>query len=476
MKSDKGDGPALPSLPRFTRGKNMSKLDKIEQAIANKSRAYWASMRNTMMLMDRSDVVDESTIDALRTELGDILDSGILTYPHTLAQAGLEPDMNLDQRKEALGVIKKEYIYDENQLKFIKSMAYKADAIRKTDWSWRIGQEAEELQDAGWHPFFVTLTVDPQKTDPKNLWMEGRELRKYIRRLVNVVCKELGHPPAHKMPYRPESEYVRYAGVIEHGKSREHHHGHFIIWLKCVPSEWRKCPNSGIRNPSARTKNECLPLRTLWPWSLPGLSPALYFRSVGDIWEKAYDFVLPLKDGKPMKVSVPRTAGAYITKYLSKEHKEWHHRMKATRNLGMMRLRQKLKTMNVSEIEALTWRAKSSSMNISLMTTHSVPLGLLRSEAKRQNYLNRFRLKLMDLRELLASNYGIFSKMLWSVRNGQRPDRMDSQQFYDWVGRLLPGVKGYSDMRLLAAHANIAMDFPRNKKNIKPVKIGANEI
>ena len=94
-------------------------------------------------------------------------------------------------------------------------------------------------------------------------------------------------------------------------------------------------------------------MRTFWKWSSPDLSPALYFRTIGDIWEKAYNFVLPLKDGRPMKISIPRVAGHYITKYLSKEHKEWHHRMKATRNLGMKTLKAETEGFNaiVKELE-----------------------------------------------------------------------------------------------------------------------------
>ena len=273
-------------------------IDKLVQAFSNKSEKFWATMRSNLQLLHRSDAVDELAIDLVREELADILDSGILSYPHTLEQHGIKPDMSFDDRKKALGIASIPLTRNWLESKFLEDMANKADLIRKTNWSWRIGQEALEKQAMKWHPFFITLTVDPMKTDPKKLWTEGREFRKYIRRLVNVVCKELGHPPAHKKPYRPESDYVTYAGVIEHGKSREHHHGHFIVWLRAVPSEWRICPNRGIRNPANRTKNECLPMRTLWPWSLPGLSKALYFRSVGDVWEQSYNFMLPIKDGQ----------------------------------------------------------------------------------------------------------------------------------------------------------------------------------
>ena len=443
---------------------------------ANKNFDFWASMRTNLSLISRSEKVHESVIDVVIEELRSILDSGILSYPNTLQQLGIEQNQPLEERKKNLAIESCIPEHSENEKKFLRNMAHKADNMRKSNWSWRIGQEAMEKHALGWYPFFVTLTIDPMKTDPKQLWVEGREFRKYIRRLVNIVCKELKHKPAHHKPYRPESDYVTYAGVIEHGKSREHHHGHFIIWMRSIPASWRTCPNMGIRNPANRTKNECLPMRTLWPWSLPGLSPALYFRSVGDIWEKSHHFVLPLKDGKPMKVSTPKAAGHYITKYLAKEHREWHHRMKATRNLGMKKLRLTIQKLQLDQVEALAWRAPNSELNHSLMMTHNIPLGLVRSLAKRQVFLIKYMHNQLDLTELLQSNSQIFTRMLMSVRSGIRPDRMDSCQFYDWVSQLLPAQKGYCEKRQLSAHLELGKYFPHIAKRVKSVKQGANDI
>ena len=460
----------------------MDKLDKLQQQLANKSSKYWAQMRTNLNMASRSDRVDELQIDAIHNELSDILDSGILIYPQTLSQLGLREDQTLDERKSELGLEKCLLERTENEKKFIRNMAYKAANVHKSNWTWRIGQEAVEKQEEGWHPFFVTLTVDPMKANPEKLWKEGKEFRKYIKKLVTMVCKEMGHPPAHKPPYRPQSDYVTYAGVVEHGKSRQHHHAHFIIWLRRIPASWSNCPNAGIRNPAARINNECLPLSTYWEWSnydpATGkyLSPALYFRSVGDIWETKYNFVLPLKDGKPMAVSTARIAGHYICKYLTKEHKQWHHRMKATRNLGMTKLKTILRTMDPRILEPLTWRPSTSSLNTSLMRTHMVPLGLLRSEAKMIHYLNKFRRNQLDIQDLLRNSYGAFNRMLQSVKAGARPDRMDSLDFYDWVGKHLPAIKGYSDARLMTSHVVVSSFFPPERRQTPPTKLGGNEI
>ena len=465
----------------MSRKKVNPETGEITPATAQQDADYWAQMRTNLSLLAKNKRICESVTENVRAELADILDSGILSYPQTLSQLGLEPGMSLEERKAEILGETEGYIHSEREKVFLKDMAYKAQVSRKATWSWRIGQEATEKQSQGWHPFFITLTIDPTEahkagTDAETIWKEGREFRKYIRRLVNVVCKEMGHPPAHKKPYRPESDYVTYAGVIEHGKSRQHHHGHFIVWLRRVPASWSNCPNAGIRNPQARIKNECLPLRTYWPWSLPGLSPALYFRSVGDIWETRYNFMLPIKDGKPMAVSTARIAGFYITKYLAKEHREWHHRMKATRNLGLETLRTVLSQAIPTITEALTWRAENAALNTSLMRTHMVPLGLLRSEAKRMHYYNRYVARQLDMTELLQSNLGVFTRMLSSVRSGARPDRMDSPAFYDWVQRHLHVQKGYCKKKLISAHAFIQLYYPYEKKQPPPTKIGGNEI
>lgn len=455
-------------------------MSSTPESQANTYQKYWATMRTNLSLINRSEREDLDYLEVVKAELRDILDNGILSYPQTLEQVGLKPDMSLKERKMALGLRTTPLVHHGRELKFLENMAYKAHDTRKSNWSWRIAEEAVEKQKEKWHPFFVTLTVDPKRTDPKTLWQEGREFRKYIRRLVNVVCKEMGHPPAHKktkeFDYRPESDYVTYAGVIEHGKSREHHHGHFLIWLRCIPASWRVCPNHGIRNTADRVNNECLPLRTYWTWSTPRLSPAMYFRSLGDIWSTEYNFVLPLKDGQPMKVRVPRVAGNYMMKYLSKEHKEWHHRVKATRNLGMKRLKHLLKMMNPSIVEALSWRPEKSSLNISLMKIHSVPQGLMRLEARRQNFFHKYHHNQLDFKDLITSNTAIFTRMLQSVEGGARPDRMNSSDFYDWVGAHQVVPKEYSEPRLIAAHVEMARYYPPDKMRVNAVKIGANQI
>ena len=450
---------------------------------------FWAEMRSTAHLFSQSVLPTSEQATQLISELGDILGKRIITYPPTFRKFGIGPTTPYRLKKSLLGLDRSvdQVEFNHNELRFTRFMLNKAADAQKANWCWRITQEAEAKQTAGWYPFFVTLTVDPKMTDPETLWKEGREFRKYIRRLVNVVCRELNEPPAHKKAknwkgtgidygYRPESDYLTYAGVIEHGKSQEHHHGHFMIWMREIPSKWKVDPNSG-RLPQYRFERECKQMRTYWPWAIASQKPALYFRSKGDIWsEMGHVHPLDRKTGQPCKINQVQAVGNYVTKYMQKGTKIWHHRMKCTRNLGMQKLQNLLNKLDLRQLDQLAMRPHDSSQLLSVSSIHSVPQGLMRSMAKRQSFSIRFREKSLELKSVMKTNYDHYKKMLRSVRDGQRPDRMPSAEFYDWVQRHLPDQIGYCEHEQLAAHKLLREAFPTPKHKVQPVIIGANEI
>jgi hypothetical protein len=451
------------------------------QSEANKHQAFWASIRQTLALCHRSEQVPDYTIDAIESELRDILDSRILIYPPTLKEYGIDENTSFEDKKDLLHVTTPSISITDNEAKFMDSMQEKADKARKHNWRWRIANEASEKQKLGWYPFFVTLTVDPNNWDAEKLWKEGRAFRRYIKKLATISARCVGHPPPHKKtklwPYRPESDYITYAGVIEHGSSREHHHAHFLIWMREIPDAWKMCPNRYINDPSKADRNECVQMRRYWKYSLPGLSRSNYFRSIGDIWLTKHSFCTPIdkKKGQPMKLAPVDYCGAYVTKYLQKDHKEWAHRMKATRNLGMKKLKKQLLKMKPEIVEALTWRAESSSLNHFLTTIHTLPLGLLRQEAKRIHYLNLYRLNSLTFKDLTENKSRIYTQMLSSVRSGLRPDRMPSKEFYDWVLRFLPVQKEYCEKRLIDAHKLLSEKYPKIFSTKTHISIGANK-
>jgi hypothetical protein len=439
---------------------------------------YWAQQRNMLKLMYQAHY-PEATIDQVRTELGDNLESSSLIYPPTLRSLGFGPNQTIEQKKRLLGIERKTPLITENERKFMDHMKNKSVEVRKANWKWRISQELEDKKH--WYPFFITLTVDPKRNDPKSLWTETNEFRKYIKSLCNVVTKKLGHPPAHKKPYRPQSNYVTYIGVLEHGKSREHHHMHLLVWMRDIPEAWKICPNSSIVNPRHRTNRTCDELSVMWkhasynPEDGKYLAPAIYFRYKGDIWSSKHNHALPLdKDGKPLYVGGIRQAAAYLCKYMQKDKKEWQHRVKATRNLGMNKLKEVIKSLPRAVTEALTWRPLNSKLLHLVSSIHSVPQGLMRLEAKRSHFANCLESKTLDIKTLIKTSGSPFIEMLKSVRLGARPDRMHSQEFYDWVSQFLPVENGYCEKRLIEANQYLQPHFKRLTIHVNPQTLPGN--
>jgi hypothetical protein len=449
---------------------------------AHKAEKFWAEMRSTAYLFSKSSWPSNDQAARLVSELRHILGKRIIAYPQTFAEFGIGPETPYRLKKTFLGL---DQVYnnsktEEADRRFLKFMENKAMQASKANWCWRIKEEAEQKQLQGWYPFFVTLTVDPKMTDPEKLWRQGREFRKYIRRLVNVVCRELGHPPAHKKTkeygYRPESDYVTYAGVIEHGKSQEHHHGHFMIWMREIPSSWKADPNAG-RLPQYRYERECKHMRYLWPWAIASQKPALYFRTKGDVWSKmGHGVPLDRKTGKAIKVNAVQAVGNYVTKYMQKGDKLWHHRMKCTRNLGMKRIQELINQLPIDQVKILQLKPEKSSHLLSVNLTHGVPIGIVRSIAKRRVFSEEWARSQLDLTKVMKTNYDHYKRMLKSVRDGARPDRMPSPEYYDWVQQFLPDQNGYCERELIEAHKLLSRDFPRERHKVQPIMLGANEI
>ena len=454
-------------------------------------------MRSTAYLFSRSTWPTASQTAKLIDQLGDILENRIITYPQVYSEFGIGPDTPYELKRRYLGLREDCYFpeKDENEKRFTKFMLNKASKANKHNWSWRITQEANQKQLDKWYPFFVTLTIDPKKclgqnhvikerevsySSPRELWEKGTEFRRYIRDLAEMVAKLEGHPAPRKknkdFGYRPESDYITYAGVLEHGASNEHHHMHLMIWLKNIPSHWKIDPNQG-RLARYRTERECKPLRNYWYWCDSQRKPALYFRTKGDIWsEHGHTTPIDKKTGQPMPILPVESVGNYVTKYMQKGTKVWHHRMKCTRNLGMQKIQEMIQQLDHPTLEALTWKPANSSHHHLVSSIHSVPIGIVRSLAKRQNFSILWGKRQLDLKTLMKTNYDHYRRMLKSVRDGARPDRMLSAEFYDWVQQHLPETKGYCEKKLLEAHSLLHSAYPPKRYFIKPQVLPGNDV
>lgn len=426
-----------------------------------KAMSYVSEMRSNLSLMRRSRQVSGRDYVAARDEVTSYLARRVLIYPPSMRLAGLKPDMSFIERKQALDISSSGMALSDREVEFQEFFETSARKARRAAWIWRIGSECEDMRDRGWFPFFVTLTVDPSRiADSEAMWREGKEFRRYIRRLAKVSASACGQPCAIKNG-ASDHDFVRHVGIIEHGKSCQHHHMHLLVWMRGVPASWKKCPNAGIRNAASRTINFCREMQRYWPHSLPGLGRALYFRHEGDIWS-ALGFCQPIdpKTGVARKVFPARLAGVYVSKYMEKGDRSWHHRVKATRDLGKGRLRNLLHALTTRTVEALTWRPRNYDLNLLTSTIHSVPSGLLRSMAKETLFCRQWACGSHDPRTLVQPSSAPYIEMLKSVRDGQRPSRMSSEEFFDWLTQFLPVPSGYCSKRLGAAHTRLIAEFP----------------
>jgi hypothetical protein len=437
------------------------------RSTALKAMRLSAEMRTNLNLMERAGV-PALVVKKAHDECVDYLARTILIYPPSLKAVGLHEGQPLPERKNALGIFPARMEETPATQEFQDMLATAGRAQIKSNWIWRIGQECLEKALEGWYGFFVTLTVDPARVaDSEAMWREGREFRKYIRRLARVAAKESGHAKAIQNGASC-ADFVQHVGVVEHGKSRHHHHMHLLIWMRDIPASWKVCPNRGIANARHRTHDWCRPMSTFWPNSVPGLGRAKFFRHEGDMWSR-HGFALPYdpKKQRVVRIHHPEKAGLYIAKYMDKDDKVWTHRVKATRNLGMTRLRKILMQMHWKKVEALSWRPRTYSLSTTAQTIHTVPPGLLRLTAKQEIFCRKWANNTLDWETLLSESYDSFSAMLKSVRDGDRPKRMRSKEFYDWVTKHLREPVGYCEKRYRKALASLGVHF--SPTNFHPV-------
>lgn len=440
-----------------------------DRSLALKAMTLSAEMRSSLRLMEKSKIISGAHLKRAKEECAQYLAQSILIYPPSMKAVGLREGMTLEERRIVLQVSENVGADTGDEIAFKEMLETAGRKAMQSNWIWRIGQECQEKALEGWYGFFVTLTVDPSRVfNSRDMWQRGVEFRKYIRRLAKVSARACGMPRAIH-DGASVWQFVQHVGVIEHGKSAHHHHMHLLIWMRDVPDSWKVCPNRGIRKPEDRTRDWCKPMSTFWPHSLPGIGRAKYFRHEGDVWSK-HGFVLPYdsKKGRTIRINHPETAGLYIAKYMDKEDKAWVHRVKATRNLGLQRLKRILSMISRRKLEALTWRPPAYNMNIFQQTTQSVPQGLLRSKAKQELFVRDWVSNRLDFERLLQHNCDSFKQMLKSVRDGARPKRMRSKQFYEWVSAHLPVPNGYCERRLKLATVSLGVEFPvRGTRNVQ---------
>lgn len=454
----------------------MSQTSVQDRREAKRHQKYWATLRNDFALCAASPEVSGHMLRDIKHEIDDIhkqidadysiLEYSILLYPPTLTGLGLTQEMPYQEKKDRLKVPVYKKPTDERLVKLDEWLRQSQKKSQKINWDFRAGEAARIYCDAGWYPFFVTLTVDPKRYDPIKLWNEDRAWQKYIKKLARIAAKECG-VNCKDVKNISNRDYVAYFGNLEHGKSGNHHHMHALIWMREIPATWKRDPNWHLHAHEA-TNRRCPPLEGLWPYCSPERRPAIYFWHSECSWQKlGHKIPIDEKTGKGLVLMNPEFTAGYLSKYMSKEEKPWFHRVKATRAIGLERLTGILSERTNKELIQLA-RWKSPNLSHLVVTMISVPHGLLRSLAKAELYYRTFRK--MTFKELIEPRPKCYLEMQESVKNGHVPWRMHSEAFSQWLQLVLPEeVNEYCEHTFFEAFEPLVDVYKVRSREVKTI-------
>lgn len=381
-----------------------------------------------------------------------------ITPPYIFSELGFKWDMTKQEIDE-----KFPRSLNRQPGKLEEWLAEGAESVRQHEWSYRIGQANADLTYEGWYPFFATLTSSdyPHPYKSKRELFQSRELEIWRRKLLDISIKNAPIKISLTAGRKTPSNYMRYAMVLEHGASRQHDHCHALIWMKFIPDAWKSDPNFGRDTP---TYSRCLHAETLWPW---GFSTFDYFRFIGDPWSQL-GFQLPTKI---TSLRSPYDAGMYLTKYLTKESKEWNHRMKATQNLGLTKIQNFLETMCNRTLEMMLKLPNSYALLRNVKEKLNVPLSLIRRLSKLETWERKWtspqRIELSTLKI-----WDVFGTMQKNVDASHPPWRKSLPERYHWLKSCLPpGSVAHSDSDWLDCWSLCVVEFPDlGYKPLKPLK------
>ena len=168
-----------------------------------------------------------------------------------------------------------------------------------------------------------------------------------------------------------------------------------------------------------------------------------------------------------MKIRNVEEAGGYFVKYLQKDEKEWNHKVKSTRNLGLTELKNYLQRLTIEEAMALSWRPPKYEKFIKLQRLVKAPISLIRKQVKDQLFYLRFLQGEINPAEELFTKQSVYLQMLDSIRDGERPDRMSAVQRYDWVTEFIKLPKEYNHEDQVEAFTRMGKWFERQPNYVQ---------
>ena len=288
-------------------------------------------------------------------------------------------------------------------------------SMRQAVWAFRASEAAVQLRDR--FGLFITLTRDARQ------YPDGEALFRSQR--------GVGSPWARWMQWLYRQGAEAHIAAIEHGKN-SNHHAHVMCWFRALPSAWKVDPWE-VPHPEfpGSIKLAC------GPWHAPA-SVAYPIRFPGDRWGRiGFRWPWDPLTGSPRPVLPPEAVGAYVVKYLSKEERQWKHRMRATRNLGYRRLDRALSRLTAESLVALcSTQPRSRLAGIRSISTPP-PASLIRERALRLlSEAGPETFSEIERKRFVKRSHSSFRDLTDSIRKGSAPWRMTPRQRRDWLSQV----------------------------------------
>mgnify|MGYP000040702561 CR=1 FL=1 len=405
------------------------------------------------------------------------LDIKIIPYPKKMVEYGLLPDTPLDDRKQVLNIqANSEYEMQPEEVSLQQVFDQNLMSSRQASFAVRTLLETLWFRDRGYHPFFVTFTLDPSKVydwaEAKNLrsddtdeaygevlklyWQDPANFRRIRYEFASIAREALGlsKKQAEKL------DLYRYCAVIEHGRTANHHHLHVLLAFKDVPADMKRDPNIG----SLEYTNECRALKGRLSKAHPmGTLDARFVRYIGDPWSK-YGFRQETKivDGVRQLVPLkgPQAIAIYMAKYLSKDDREFRHRVKCPQGFGKRLILDHIENWHPNMLLRLTVRPLSADLNIRLSQIHCIPLPFLREIANKELFRRIFEYG-GDASHYLREMPSFYVDLVNSLKKRKvDPRRLSSSKFYELASAHLDQPHSYTEKELAYAHGKLADAFP----------------
>lgn len=341
---------------------------------------------------------------------------------------------------------------------------------RASNWQWRLQQEIQQSLEKNWYCLFGTYTVDPQRL-PKGcltrdeLWTNTPAWDRFIKRMKAAVAEADAQGRQASKWEVPASNWFKYLAVLEHGKSGKHPHVHVVFMCRAIPASWKIDPNKGYKH---GTKVDIPAASALWYHGVQRKTVGLFIR--GSWFEKNWNIPCDVETGEVKKVGDAGSVSGYVGKYMQKEGEKkcFSHRVKATRRLGIQRLKEQLTGVSTTELlQCLSQRPQLYSVWMKLQNATSIPLNLLREKSK-QVLLNRLigSVKLSEQKylwqELTKKPQKFYTNLMFNVRDGMKPWSEMPERRYNIFSQII------GDVETIHSEKNIQKMLTWLKQNIPP--------